>query len=126
MARIGRPRTRGPDSKRRPPPTAIPISSIDELEKNPSALLTIRDLVELRLVPIYSTLMRWLNDGLFPSPIQLGERYLAWEGRIILGWYKHRKEVSSTAPERPGQRRIRNILERKRRPPARAAPSPLD
>jgi predicted DNA-binding transcriptional regulator AlpA len=88
-------------------PVAAPIVGLSELVREPETLVGSADVVRLRLAPSYKTLLRWVREGKFPQPLQLGSHYLTWRGKTLLAWLDRREKESLAAPERPGQARTR-------------------
>jgi predicted DNA-binding transcriptional regulator AlpA len=99
---------------RRATPIAAPLLSLSQLVSDPEALVGSADVVRLRLAPTYKTLLRWVREGKFPRPLQLGRHYLTWRAKTLLAWLDRREKESLAAPERAGQMRKRQIDSRRR------------
>jgi prophage regulatory protein len=107
--------TKGAVPRSRPvTPAAAPVLSLSQLVNDPEALVGSADVVRLRLAPTYKTLLRWVREGKFPRPLQLGRHYLTWRGTTLLAWLDKREKESLAATERPGQARTRRLRMRER------------
>jgi predicted DNA-binding transcriptional regulator AlpA len=103
-----------PAKRERHPPQPERVASLAALVRDPDQLLDSADVIRLRLVPSYASLMKWLANRRFPQPTPLGERYLTWDGRELIEWLEQRREASRRASERPGQTRKRLQDQRRR------------
>lgn len=73
------------------PPGPDEIASLHESESSKSALkvLRMRDLTaEYGLKP--ATVYRWISEGAFPLPINLGANAVAWHREEIEAWLRSR------------------------------------
>ena len=60
------------------------------------ALLT-RRAVQARVGISKATLYRWISDGLFPAPLQIGPRAVRWSERELEEWLASRPRGSGQA-----------------------------
>jgi prophage regulatory protein len=67
--------------------------------------LRFSDLQEI--IPVSrSTLWRWVRDGSFPSPINLGPNTRAWREEDIRVWLETKTEQRDEEVEKPRQGRV--------------------
>ena len=53
-----------------------------------------------RLTISRTSLHRWIKSGLFPEPLQLGPRRIAWSAAAVDDWVKERRAVRPHARRR--------------------------
>jgi prophage regulatory protein len=63
---------------------------------HPDALLRTKKVVELTGLHRV-TLWRWCRTGRFPSPVQIGEKAVAWRAAEVLAWIAARPVVARAA-----------------------------
>ena len=66
-------------------------------------LMRYRDLLERRIVPNRTTLVRWMNlsDDPFPAAVKLGENSIAWRAAEVEAWLERRARVIPVDPKKP-------------------------
>jgi prophage regulatory protein len=76
------------------PKTVIydPLCTDKLAEKPPESLIRIKEVCLLVGVS-RSTIYRMVDDGNFPSPLDLGERFKAWQKKTIIDWITSHHET---------------------------------
>ncbi len=69
-----------------------PSNLVRDDQRDPLRMLRYVDLVRLGIINNRQTLRRWVADGHFPAPVELGRNMLAWRAAEILDWIEKRAD----------------------------------